>query len=123
MTSCGLESYGITVIASHCCGHCTLYAGKHGNFGKVHIQGEEVADNKFDIFLQLAANNLDKKDFFGKVCAKLQYTHTYNLLYLWTPNLMKGRLPILDLVSFHGVCELPVYIHLHEWTMVWCGVV
>lgn len=33
-----------------------------------------MADNKFDIFLQLAANNLDKKDFFGKVCAKL-YTH------------------------------------------------
>ena len=45
----------------------TLFAGKHGNFGKVHIQGEEVADNKFDIFLQLAASNLDKKDFFGKV--------------------------------------------------------
>ena len=74
MTSCGLGIYSITAIASHCCGHCTPYAGKHGNFGKVHIQGEEVADNKFDIFLQLAANNLDKKDFFGKVCAKL-YAH------------------------------------------------
>lgn len=56
------------VVVSCCCAHCTLLAGKHGNFGKVHIQGEEVADNKFDIFLQLAASNLDKKDFFGKVC-------------------------------------------------------
>lgn len=47
---------------------CTMHAGKHGNFGKVHITGEEVASSKFEISMQLAANNLDKKDFFGKVC-------------------------------------------------------
>ena len=58
----------INAVLYSLCSVLYVYAGKHGNFGKVHIQGEEVADNKFDISLQLAASNLDKKDFFGKVC-------------------------------------------------------
>lgn len=40
--------------------------GKKDNCGKIHVQGEEIEDNKFDLFIQLSANNLDKKDFFGK---------------------------------------------------------
>lgn len=44
---------------------CVLYLGK--SRGDICIMAEEVSDTKFDITLQLSANGLDKKDFFGKV--------------------------------------------------------
>ena len=40
--------------------------------GKIRLQTEEVADSKFSIVLQLSANKLDKKDFFGKVSEYIQ---------------------------------------------------
>ena len=43
----------------------SIYVGK--TCGKVHVLGEELEDNKFDLVMQFSANNLDKKDFFGKV--------------------------------------------------------
>ena len=41
----------------------------HASCGFVHITGEEVEESKFDIRMQMYAKKLDKKDFFGKVCA------------------------------------------------------
>ena len=55
------------------------FVGKKGNHGKINVQGEEIGDNKFDIFIQLSANNLDKKDFFGKV-----WNHSTEPCLTWT---------------------------------------
>ena len=53
--------------------------------GKIRLQTEEVADSKFSIGMQLSASKLDKKDFFGKVCASLvlgvRMYHVYTMYY------------------------------------------
>ena len=86
-----------------------MHAGKRGNFGKVHIQGEEVADNKFDIFLQLAASNLDKKDFFGKVCN----VHTISYGLHWYPCTFKIFPSSFSLFSLFlpSLSPIPLYFH------------
>ena len=37
--------------------------------GEIVVLAEEVMDSKYTISMQLSAAHLDKKDFFGKVCA------------------------------------------------------
>ena len=45
-----------------------IYAvGDKKTRGKVHVTPEEVEESKIDIEFIVHGNNLDKKDFFGKV--------------------------------------------------------
>lgn len=52
-----------------------MYTGKPGGRGKIHLMAEELQDNKFDIYFELSASKLEKKDFFGKVCSEPTHIH------------------------------------------------
>ena len=58
--------------------------GKPGGRGKIHLMAEELQDNKFDIYFELSASKLEKKDLFGKVCSHIHmyvYTYVYTFLF------------------------------------------